>query len=229
MSVFSRFREQAQADSRGENRATEPTPTAPAPSYALPTTARPATPAAYPASKDAAMSLPPKPATPSAPSPGLMPPRPGMVPQNPGMGTMGQPQRQQPAAEERRTLVIGRGISLAGTVADAERLVIEGTMESQMLQAAELFITATGTFKGEVQVQDAEIAGVFDGTLTVRGALVIRASGRIIGVARCGRLQVEDGGQLSGRMEMLGDGTAAAPGAPAPAAPRPVAADLSQG
>jgi len=133
------------------------------------------------------------------------------------------------ASAERRTLVIGKGISLAGTVADAERLVIEGTMESQMLQAAELSISATGTFKGEVQVQDAEIAGLFDGTLTARGALVIRATGRIIGVARCGRLQVEDGGQLSGRMEMLGDGALPQPTpTPAPAMPRPVAADLAQ-
>jgi cytoskeletal protein CcmA (bactofilin family) len=143
---------------------------------------------------------------------------------------MGRP-AAPPVAGERRTMVIGKGISLAGTVTDAERIVIEGTMESQMLQAAELSITGTGTFKGEVQVQDAEIAGVFDGTLTARGALIIRGTGRIIGVARCGRLQVEDGGQLSGRMEMLGDGSPAAPApapSPAPAMPRPVAADLTQ-
>ncbi|WP_431281430.1 bactofilin family protein [Humitalea sp. 24SJ18S-53] len=179
------------------------------------------------------MSLMPKPATPSAPSPGLMPQRPGLPGQGaaPAPGQMPRP-AGLPVGAERRTLVIGKGISLAGTVADAERLVIEGTMESQMLQAAELSISATGTFKGEVQVQDAEIAGVFDGTLTARGALVIRATGRIIGVARCGRLQVEDGGQLSGRMEMLGDGAPPLPSTPgtpaAPAAPRPVAADLSQ-
>ena len=106
-------------------------------------------------------------------------------------------------AAERRTLVVGKGISLQGTVTEAEKLVIEGTMESQLLQAQELVISHSGVFKGEVQVEDAEIAGVFDGTLTVNGSLTIRATGRVIGVARSRRLSVEDGGQLSGKMEMI--------------------------
>jgi cytoskeletal protein CcmA (bactofilin family) len=125
----------------------------------------------------------------------------------PGAATRGQ-------AGERRTLVVGRGISLQGTVADAERLVVEGTVESQMIQATELSIGQTGVFKGEVQVEDAEIAGTFDGTLTARGMLVIRGSGRVIGIARCRRLMVEDGGQVSGRMEMLSEGQM--PAGPAP-------------
>ncbi|WP_198372758.1 bactofilin family protein, partial [Roseomonas rosulenta] len=117
-------------------------------------------------------------------------------------------------APDRRTMIIGKGISLQGTVTEAEKLVIEGTMESQLLQAQELVISHSGVFKGEVQVEDAEIAGVFDGTLTVNGSLTIRATGRVIGVARSRRLSVEDGGQLSGKMEMItGD-------APAAAAPR---------
>ena len=117
-------------------------------------------------------------------------------------------------AAERRTLVVGRGISLQGTVTEAERLVVEGTVESQMIQATELSISDAGVFRGEVQVEDAEIAGTFDGTLTARGQLVIRGTGRVIGVARCRRLMVEEGGQLSGKMEMLGDGVT--PPAPAP-------------
>ncbi|MCC7273286.1 MAG: polymer-forming cytoskeletal protein [Alphaproteobacteria bacterium] len=121
------------------------------------------------------------------------------------------------ATADRRTLVVGRGISLQGTVAEAERLVVEGMVESQMIQAAELSISETGVFKGEVQVEDAEIAGTFDGTITARTSLVIRASGRVVGVARCRKLMVEEGGQISGRMEMIDDNHA-----PAVPAPRPV-------
>ena len=75
-----------------------------------------------------------------------------------------------------------------------------------MIQATELAISVGGTVKGEVEVEDAEVAGTFDGTLTVRGSLAIRASGQVLGQARCRRLQVEDGGQISGRVEMLGEG-----------------------
>ena len=73
---------------------------------------------------------------------------------------------------ERRTLVVGRGISLQGTVQDAERLVVEGTI---------------------------------DGTLTARGSLIVRTTGKVLGTARCRRLQVEDGGQITGHIEMLTD------------------------
>ena len=82
--------------------------------------------------------------------------------------------------------------------------------------SATLIITHAGVFKGEVQVEDAEIAGTFDGSLTATGSLTIRATGRLLGAARCRRLTVEDGGQLSGKMEMITDGS---PQARLPVAP----------
>ena len=106
---------------------------------------------------------------------------------------------------ERRTLVVGRGISVQGIVQDAERLVVEGTVEATMIHATELAIAPGGVFKGEVEVEDAEIAGTIDGTLTARGSLIVRASGKVLGTARCRRLQVEDGGQITGRIEMITD------------------------
>ena len=107
---------------------------------------------------------------------------------------------------ERRTLVVGRGISVQGTVQDAERLVVEGTVEASMVNGlVELSIAPGGIFKGEVEVDDSEIAGTIDGTLTARGTLIVRNTGRVLGTARCRRLQVEDGGQITGRIEMLND------------------------
>jgi cytoskeletal protein CcmA (bactofilin family) len=160
----------------------------------------------------------------AAPAPNTLAQRP-MAPAG-GVGVPARPQQTAPLGSDRRTLTVGKGISVQGTVADCERLVVEGTVESQMLQAAELSVGSTGVFRGEVQVEDAEIAGLFDGTLTARGNLVIRSTGKVNGVARCKRLSVEDGGQLTGRMEMLTEGSMppapTAPAAPAPARPAPV-------
>lgn len=142
------------------------------------------------------MARPPFPAAPATPA--VAPtntPRPAVAP---GRSTAREP-------SERRTLVVGRGISVQGTVQDAERLVVEGTVEATMIHATELAIAPGGVFKGEVEVEDAEIAGMIDGTVTVRGSLIVRATGRVLGTARCRRLQVEDGGQITGRIEMLGD------------------------
>jgi cytoskeletal protein CcmA (bactofilin family) len=164
----------------------------------------------------------PKPTAAPAPAAGVarVPPAPGAAPAAPAAAARG-PARAE--AGDRRTMIIGKGISLQGTVTEAEKLVIEGTMESQLLQAQELVISHSGVFKGEVQVEDAEIAGVFDGTLTANGSLTIRATGRVLGVARSRRLSVEDGGQLSGKMEMI-TGEAPAPAAAPRLAPVPVPA-----
>jgi cytoskeletal protein CcmA (bactofilin family) len=118
--------------------------------------------------------------------------------------------REESAA--RRTLVVGRGISVQGTVQDAERLVVEGTVEATMINGlTELHISHGGIFKGEVEVDEAEVAGTIDGTLTARANLIVRASGRVLGTARCRRLTVEDGGQITGRIEMLGNDPNPAP------------------
>ena len=145
------------------------------------------------------MARPPFPASPISPPPTpqggqSLPPRPAMQP----------PPRRDSA--EQRTLVVGRGISVQGTVQDAERLVVEGTVEASMIHATQLSISPGGVFKGEVEVEEAEIAGTIDGTLTARNSLIIRATGRVLGTARCRRLQVEDGGQITGRMEMITEG-----------------------
>ncbi len=140
------------------------------------------------------------------PTPPATAPTPAM-PAFPVGASQAPPRAPSPEASERRTLVVGRGISVQGTVQDAERLVVEGTVEASMIHATELAISPGGMFKGEVEVEEAEVAGTFDGTLTARGSLVIRASGRVLGQARYRRLQVEDGGQISGRMEMLTEGS----------------------
>jgi len=137
------------------------------------------------------MSRPPFPA---APQPGAP------VPSAPQSGSNAQPRR---AGGERRTMVIGRGISVHGSIQDAERLEVQGIVEAQMIQAMELAIAPGGLFRGAVEVEEAEIAGTIDGTVTARGTLVVRATGRVLGTARCRRLQVEDGGQISGQIEMI--------------------------
>jgi cytoskeletal protein CcmA (bactofilin family) len=157
----------------------------------------------------------------SQPMPTMPPPPGGSPPQGSRPAVMPGGPRPVREAGERRTLVVGRGISVQGTVQDAERLVVEGTVEASMIHATEVSISQGGMFKGEAEVEDAEVAGTFNGTLTARGNLVIRGTGRVLGQARYRRLQVEDGGQISGQMEMLSDG----PKVEAPVRPVPETVD----
>ncbi|HVY17401.1 MAG TPA: polymer-forming cytoskeletal protein [Rhodopila sp.] len=153
------------------------------------------------------MSRPPF--TPSIPASGGTPSAPPLAAR-----TMTPRPMRDPA--ERRTLVVGRGISVQGTVQDAERLVVEGTFEASMVHSSELSIAQGGIFKGEIEVEEAEIAGTIDGTLTARTSLIVRSTGKVLGTAKCRRLQVEDGGQITGRIEMITDQ------APSDLPPRPL-------
>ena len=134
----------------------------------------------------------------------------GPAPHRPPTQQAARPNGRDMTAE-RRTLVVGRGISLQGMVQDAERLVVEGQVEASMIHAAELSVSAGGLFKGEIEVEDAEVSGTVDGTVTARGNLVVRSTGVVLGTARCRRLQVEDGGQITGRIEMITEPRARAP------------------
>jgi cytoskeletal protein CcmA (bactofilin family) len=83
--------------------------------------------------------------------------------------------------------------------------LVEATMNSRVIQISEL-----GAFKGSADIDIAEIHGHFDGNLTVRQKLVIYATGKVIGKIRYGKLVIEEGGQLSGDIQVGSAGAAVA-------------------
>lgn len=110
------------------------------------------------------------------------------------------------ASTEMRKLIVGRDISLSGEIAACDVLVVEGTVEAKLRDGRVIEIADSGLFKGSVEIDDADIGGRFEGDITVRGTLKVRGTGRITGSIRYGTLEVENGGQLSGTIEVLTGG-----------------------
>jgi len=104
-------------------------------------------------------------------------------------------------------LTVGPNIKLKGVeITDCDTLVVEGTVEATM-DSRVIQITEQGAFRGSVEIDIAEIHGEFDGTLTVRQKLVIFSTGKVSGKIRYGKVVIEEGGQLSGEIEVgLGGG-----------------------
>jgi cytoskeletal protein CcmA (bactofilin family) len=102
-----------------------------------------------------------------------------------------------------RTLTIGRGINMSGEIEACDHLVVEGTVEAALKGAKILDIAESGTFYGTVEIEEATIAGRFEGDLTVNGRLTIRASGTITGSVAYRELEVEAGSMIDGRMTPL--------------------------
>ena len=135
-----------------------------------------------------------------------------------------------PAREaELRQLLVGREITLSGEITTCDRLLVEGSVEANLSNCADIEIAQTGLFKGTAAVDHAEIHGRFEGALTVKTRLLIKATGRVSGSIRYGQLEVECGGQISGDIQSTGlDAIPAKPApaaaaAPTPAAPTPAA------
>lgn len=115
-------------------------------------------------------------------------------------------------SSDERKLTVGKGLSLSGEIAACDILVVEGKVEAKLSDGKLLEITETGQFTGAVEIENADIAGRYDGDLTVHGRLTIRGTGRISGIVKYGELEVNAGGQVIGEMQVIGGGKAASRG-----------------
>ncbi len=108
---------------------------------------------------------------------------------------------EKPKNSGRRVLTVGHDILLKGEIATCDRLVIEGAVDATLNEVHTVEISETGSFKGAAEIEDAEISGVFDGELTVRGRLVIYSTGKVRGKITYGEIEIERGGELTGTIK----------------------------
>ncbi|MEE8544285.1 MAG: polymer-forming cytoskeletal protein [Alphaproteobacteria bacterium] len=106
--------------------------------------------------------------------------------------------------DDTKKLIVGREIRLSGEITACEKLVVEGRVEANLTDSRIIDIATTGYFKGTAEVEEAIISGEFQGTLTVRGRLFVRATGKVSGELRYGELEIERGGRISGDIDQNG-------------------------
>lgn len=109
------------------------------------------------------------------------------------------------------TLFVGAGVTLRGDVEVPGAASVDGKFEGT-LKARTLIVGPSGHVSGQIAADTAEIRGMVDDTLVVRNRLVLRASGSISGQISYAKIMVEEGGSISGTIEvMAGQAGAAAP------------------
>lgn len=103
-----------------------------------------------------------------------------------------------------KLLIVGPEITLSGEITACDRLVVEGSVRVALNRTRAIEISRSGRFtNGRAEVEEADIAGLYEGELTVRGRLLIRGTGRVAGKVRYGELEIERGGKLSGAVAAL--------------------------
>jgi len=99
-----------------------------------------------------------------------------------------------------RKLVIGEGISLSGEIESCDHLIVEGTVEAALKGASNMDISESGAFYGTVEIEEATIAGRFEGDINVSGRLTVLATGTIIGSVTYKELSLEAGAAIEGSL-----------------------------
>ena len=120
-------------------------------------------------------------------------------------------ERPRHGEAESKKLIVGREIRLSGEITACDKLVVEGQVEASLSDARVVEVTPTGYFKGDAQVNEADISGRYEGELIAKDKLIVRSSGRISGSIRYGSIVIESGGEISGDMRALSPDEADAP------------------
>ena len=107
-----------------------------------------------------------------------------------------------PARANERVLTVGPDILLKGEIATCDRLLIQGSVDAQLKDVHTVEIDEEGSFKGSAEIENAEISGLFEGDLSVRGRLLITSTGKVRGSIAYGEIEIQSGGELSGTISM---------------------------
>jgi cytoskeletal protein CcmA (bactofilin family) len=94
-------------------------------------------------------------------------------------------------------LIIGEGLFVKGQLDACKSLFVQGSLETSV-ECEVLKVSDNGELKGNAIVDEADIYGLFDGKLSVKGRLTVHAKGTVLGKVRYGELRVERGGIVSG-------------------------------
>jgi cytoskeletal protein CcmA (bactofilin family) len=101
-----------------------------------------------------------------------------------------------------RRLVVGKDITLAGQISKCDYLIVEGMVEGMRYEGQSLEVTDSGSFSGNIEVDNADISGSFEGTMLVKNRLTIRPTGRVQGTIRYSELEVNAGGHIAGEIKV---------------------------
>lgn len=98
---------------------------------------------------------------------------------------------------------IGQGIRIKGEVSGTEDLFVDGIVEGKLNLAADCCLTVgpNGNVKADLVAREIIVRGKVEGKVIARDKLQIGSTGEINGEVQTGRLAIEDGATLRGKVE----------------------------
>jgi len=95
------------------------------------------------------------------------------------------------------------GTKITGNIETTGDFRIDGQIEGNINSKGKVVIGTNGSIKGEITCVHAEISGILEGKLSVTELLSLKASSKITGDIKTGKLSIEPGAVFSGTCTMV--------------------------
>jgi cytoskeletal protein CcmA (bactofilin family) len=96
-----------------------------------------------------------------------------------------------------KTNRIVEGTVINGDIISQADFRLDGQLKGNFTTSGKIVIGPTGSIKGDVICQNADIEGTFDGILKVEEILNVKSKASISGEVSCGKLSVQPGADFS--------------------------------
>lgn len=105
-------------------------------------------------------------------------------------------------AQGDQTGIIGKGITIRGSLSGGGDLVIEGRVEGQIALKNHLTIESTGFVQADIRAEELTINGEASGNIDASSRVAINTSAKVAGDVKAPRVVIEDGAVFNGSIEM---------------------------
>ena len=99
---------------------------------------------------------------------------------------------------------IAEGTTLEGSVNSAKSIRVDGKVKGSIVCAGRVVIGKTGVVEGKVDCDSADVEGTLNATITVTGLLELKTTAVINGDSQVGKLKVDPGAEINGKIDMGG-------------------------
>ncbi len=101
-----------------------------------------------------------------------------------------------------QTNIIGKGITIRGSLSGGGDVVVEGRVEGQIALKNHLTIESTGKVEADIRAEDLTINGEASGNIDAASKVSINTGAKVNGDIKAPKIVIEDGAVFNGTIEM---------------------------
>jgi cytoskeletal protein CcmA (bactofilin family) len=99
------------------------------------------------------------------------------------------------------TAILGKGAHIRGRIAGDGDLRVEGAISGDVAVKGQLIVSDGAEVVADVQAGSVVVEGAIEGDISATEAVAIRASARVSGAIRGSSISIEEGANVSGRID----------------------------